>query len=336
MKNRLVILLVVVVVVVLGRAAFFHAGVYNAVSVESALPEESAKPIAPSVKSPETNSTSDAAADEETTIETTVGESATVVVDVAHGNLFDLGQVSPLASELALRDARVKLFEDDELGDALRDTDSFIVICPERVFRADELDALAEFVDDGGRLLLVGEPTRSSEIGRLALEFGLVFESGYLYNLQENEVNFRNVFIRDFAEHQLTRGVEEVVYYTSGSIGPAERGLAFADENTFSSVVETRTRLSPVALSSAGSVVGLYDFTILTEPNNGILDNGLLISNLAAWLVSSPGEEEEEADEGETPPEEETAEAETTEEPTDGAEEPPEDQQPEDQEHGSG
>ena len=336
MKNRLLILLAVVVVVVLGRAAYFHAGVYNPPSLESALPEESAKPIAPSVKSPETKSTSEAAAEAEATSETG-GESATIVVDVAHDNLFGFEEISPLASELARRDARVKFFRRDELGETLHNADSFIIICPVELFSADELDAVAEFVDDGGKLLLIGEPTRLSEIGRVALEFGLVFEPGYLYNLQENEINFRNVFIRDFAKHQVTNGVEEMVFYTAGSLGPAERGLAFADEDTFSSVVETRTRLSPVALSSAGSVLGIYDFTFMTEPHNGILDNRLFVSNLAEWLVAIADEGEEEEDEvAEASHEEETAEKEPAEEAAEGTEGPAEGQQPEDQGDESG
>jgi hypothetical protein len=323
-KNRLLILLAVLLVVVLGRAVFFHAGVYNAPSLESVLPAEPAKPLAPSVESPEVDSTSDAAASEEPGTETDE-ERAIVAVDVAHGNLFELDEVSPLASELALRDARVKFYDGDELGEALHDTDSFIVICPEGLFSADELEALADFVDDGGRLLLIGEPTRSSQIGRLSLEFGLVFEPGYLYNLEENEINFRNVFVRAFAKHRVTAGIEELVLYTAGSIGPAERGIAFADEKTFSSVVETRTRLSPMALSGEGNVLAIYDFTFMTEPHNGILDNGLLLSNVAGWLVSAVVEAEEEAELDETPLAEETTE-----------EEPAEDQGPEDSVEESG
>ncbi len=66
----------------------------------------------------------------------------------------------------------------------------------------------------------------------------------------------------------------------------ADDGIAFVDQNTFPSLIETRKGLSPIALAQESKVMAIYDLTFITEPYNGILDNNQLISNVADWLAS--------------------------------------------------
>ncbi len=96
----------------------------------------------------------------------------------------------------------------------------------------------------------------------------------------------RNIFVAEFKENEITKGLEKITLYTAGSISSADGGIAFVDENTFSSVIETRRGLSPIALAQESKVLAIYDLTFITEPYNGILDNNQLISNIADWLMS--------------------------------------------------
>ncbi|MBA7713006.1 hypothetical protein ES703_122001 [subsurface metagenome] len=121
----------------------------------------------------------------------------------------------------------------------------------------------------------------------LSIKFGLIFEPDYLYNMKENEINYRNIFVAGFKENDITKELEKIALYTAGSISSADNGIAFVDENTFSSMVETRKRLSPIALTQESKVLAIYDLTFITEPYNGILDNNQLISNVADWLMST-------------------------------------------------
>lgn len=298
MKKRIAILLAGVLLVPLGRGLFYYGygGFYAPPPVGPEVHKEVVTPLAPSVNPPGEYVAGGVEADGVSANYTEDEKAATLLVDLAHGNLLELGEISVLSAELALRGARVAFFEEDDLEDRLEEADGFIVVCPGDRFSSEELETVGEFVEHGGKLLLIGEPTRPSEIGRLALRFGLVFEPGYLYNLKENDVNYRNIFVRDFAQHEITQGVEGMVLYTAGSISPGESGIAFTDENTFSSVVETRAGLSPVAQSGDGRVLALHDLTFMTEPHNGILDNGVLVSNIARWLAT-PAEREEEEEE---------------------------------------
>ena len=103
--------------------------------------------------------------------------------------------------------------------------------------------------------------------------------------MKENEINYRNIFVAEFKENPISENLEKIALYTAGSISSADGGIAFVDQNTFSSLIETRKRLSPIALVQESEVLAIYDLTFITEPYNGILDNNQLIANIADWLA---------------------------------------------------
>ena len=94
--------------------------------------------------------------------------------------------------------------------------------------------------------------------------------------MKENDANYRNIFVTEFKENEITKNLEKITLYTAGSISSADGGIAFVDENTFSSLIETRERLSPIASAEEAKVLAIYDLTFITEPHNGILDNNSL------------------------------------------------------------
>ncbi len=220
----------------------------------------------------------------------------TVVFDLAHGNAFDIDELNVLISRLVARGLMIELLtEGDDLGkELLGDEDigeepltmAYVVVCPQNDYSKEDRVTVDKFVENSGKLLLIADPTRPSRVASLSFRFGLVFESGYLYNLQDNDANYRNIFITEFKESEITKDIGKIALYTAGAITSVESGIAYVDENTLSSLIETRTRLSPIALASDSRVLGIYDLTFMTEPYNGILDNNRLISNIANWLAS--------------------------------------------------
>ena len=175
---------------------------------------------------------------------------------------------------------------------------AFIIVSPQVEFSKEEKKTVNEFVDNGGKLLLIADPTRNGNINSISLEFGLIFEPDYLYNMEENEINYRNIFVSEFEENEITKNIEKIVLYVAGSISSADGGIAFVDQNTFSSIIESRKQLSPIALNQDEKVMAVHDLTFMTEPYNGALDNNQLIANIADWLAS-PAEEEEAAESNE-------------------------------------
>jgi len=232
-----------------------------------------------------------------------------ILIDLSHDNAFDIKELNALILRLISRGLTIEFFNvEDDLGKELlgevekpeeellgvEDEETkanspaaaFIVISPQIEFSKEERETVNEFTSNNGKLLLIADPTRWGKMNSLAFDFGLIFEADYLYNMKENDANYRNIFISEFRENDITRNLQKIALHTAGSISSNDGGIAFGDDNTFSSLLETRKRLSPIAITSEYVVLTIHDFHFIIEPNNGILDNNQLISNIADWLVS--------------------------------------------------
>ncbi len=295
MKKKLALLLAGIVVVLLVKGIFYYGGFYSPSARET--PDYGA--LVPA--EPPLTKFSDVVSGE---------HKGTILIDTAHKNSFVPEELSVLLSRLISRGLTVRFTTaQDSLSKELLGKDNggktpvavkpssgekeeppplaFIVISPDSEFTRDEKKTVREFLDKGGKLLLISDPTRPSKINSLALDCELIFEDDYLYNMQENELNYRNIFVKDFKSNVVTKDLKKIALYTAGSITSNTGGIAFTDENTFSSRIETRKNLSPMALTDKPAVLAVYDLTFMTEPHNGIADNNQLITNIAIWLSSS-------------------------------------------------
>ena len=294
MKKRIAIVLVGIIVVVLGRGFFYYSGFYN--PPPSEIPSYEDIVVLP-VASTEFS-------------DVYVEGEGVILIDLSHENDFDIEELNVLTSRLVARGLTIEFFSPgDDLGkellgkevdeeadeDAkegeteegeLQVADAYIIVCPLAEFSKEERKTVDEFVNNGGKLLLIAYPTRSSQINSISIRFGLIFEPDYLYNQKENDANYRNIFVTEFRGDEITKGIEKIALYTAGSITSTDSGIALIDENTFSSLIEAKKGLSPIALASKSKVLAIYDLTFMTAPYNGILDNNQLISNIADWLAS--------------------------------------------------
>jgi len=235
----------------------------------------------------------------------TDAQTGTILVDHAHDNRFQVGELNVLKARLAARGQRMELLESaDDLAGRLRYAQSLAIIAPGTSPSAQEIEAIKAFIDKGGRLLLVADPTRysillddygdfagldsdSSHINDLAAQFGVVFQPDYLYNTVENEGNFRNIRLTDIASNTLSAGLEQVVFYGAHSLLAHEPALISAGGDTRSSSSE-RAEVLPVAvLAGGGSVLALGDLTFMTEPYNASYDNDRLVANIADFMAGS-------------------------------------------------
>lgn len=299
---RVAIVLFLILIVFVGKGFFYYSGFYSPPPSELPSYEQASVPAAPSTEFSDTY----------------IPGEGTVLIDLAHGNAFEIEELNVLALRLISRGLTLEFLkegdklEEELLGEELGGegegeveeeeeeevegeekpsaADAFVVVCPQTEFSKDERETIGKFVSNGGKLLLIADPTRRGKINSLSLGFGLIFEPDYLYDMKEYETNYRNIFVSEFKDNEITRELEKVALYTAGSISSDNYSIAFVSLDTFSSLIETRKKLSPVALADESKVLAIHDLTFITEPHNGMLDNNQLISNIADWL-SSPAEE---------------------------------------------
>lgn len=228
------------------------------------------------------------------------------LVDGTHGNDFTQEELATLVSRVVGRGYSVEIIGDpgffgafrimDErsrlplLEEKLRLAGSFAVVLPDEPFTRAEVDLVEKFVDKGGRLLLVADPTRFHRIDNLAERFGISFQPGYLYDSTDYEINFQNIKISDFREDQITRDLGSIALYVTAALESTGPALAFTSPTTRSTLTEDRTAFSPLVRGAKDGVVAIGDLTFMIPPRSTVLDNDTLISNLADYLTSGERE----------------------------------------------
>ncbi len=134
-----------------------------------------------------------------------------LVVHGGHSNEFSKGEISSLLARVSDRGHDIEFIGEpgffggfglldsgvrvDLLEEKLRQANSLAVILPDEAYTPEEVGLVERFVAKGGRLLLVADPTRRSEINSLAERFGINFLPDYLFNTVDYDINFQNIII---------------------------------------------------------------------------------------------------------------------------------------------
>lgn len=233
-----------------------------------------------------------------------------VLLDWAHQNRFDITEFDVLGAALGVRGARYEAvtagydFSALPLEERLKYASAYLVAAPTQEFTTSEVQAVTRFVERGGRLLVISDPTRGSGFfdifgyysgpafgdvaaaNALLAPHDLAFSEDYLYNLRRNEGNFRNVFLVDFADLPITEGLGEVALYGARSVRTLSGApVLVGDGYTYSSRTDRGGDLAAAALSPRGGSLALGDLTFLTPPYHEVADNGRFIQNLADFLL---------------------------------------------------
>jgi hypothetical protein len=293
--TKIVIACLLLILPVAGRWVWFHRGWY-------------APPVIPQLD----ESQMEVRAPEYAPVLQEVGEKmGRVVIDLGHYNNVEVDDLSPLWDRLAARGARVETYDGfiSSLDSELRGAVALVIVAPTLSYEGYEVESILDFVDGGGRVLLVADPTRAiplpeeeqdtldlgevlfpqsavPAINSVAKPLGAVYFDDYLYNLVDNEGNYRNVKLTTFSENQpLTQGLSSVVFFASHSLRTDGLSLISGDANTLSPLRTGETGLTAAALAADGNVLALGDLTALTAPYHTVEDNDQFLSNIADWLV---------------------------------------------------
>src|SRR5258708_1695861 len=234
-----------------------------------------------------------------------------VVVDYSHTNQFQTTEIQTLVDALGQYGAQVELNSDStKLDGQLKNASAYVVISPSASFGPDEIQIIQAFIARGGRMAVFTDPTRGEVIydgngnptgnnsdanfvNPLLEPYGITTNGDYLYNLVENEGNFRNVYFDSFQKSDLTQGLKKIVLYGAHSIETTSgAALLIGNNTTFSSLTDavpgndTQKDWAAAALSKDGNVLAIGDFTFLMPPYNTVADNGLLINNITSFLLT--------------------------------------------------
>ncbi len=233
-----------------------------------------------------------------------------VLFDMAHANQFQPSEAQSLEEQIARRGGSVETLLDAALlGQKLKYVSAYVVVSPSAAFTDEEIRLIRQFVERGGRLLVFTDATRgtlyydwwndtvtnfsdAAVVNPLLAPYGITVNNDYLYNVVENEGNYRNVFFDQFGKDELTFGLKRVAFYGAHSV-KAEDGvllLGGAASNLSSADDAHHPDAGGAVLSADGGTLVFGDFTFLSAPYRDVADNAALISNIADFVLGGKRE----------------------------------------------
>jgi len=292
---RLIVFLIFLLLPIAGRTLYYYQGTYRA-PAEVPVPDYASLTLSkPVLSTPAAGQPAAAAAK----------TGPVIVFDQAHSNTFLLGEIEPFIRQLKQQGGRLEMYNTDgDLLNTLKYAASFVVLNPTMAYNAYENQAIQNFVQRGGRLLVIADPTRdyynyensayltSSDVANLLLNpYGISFTEDYVYNLVENEANFRNVYFKQFdKESPITAGLNALVFYSAHSLKTTQKALVTGDDNTLSSSNDQPGKLPVAAASNDGRVLALGDMTFMNGAYVQIADNQRLVQNITTFLLAAAPE----------------------------------------------
>ncbi len=234
-------------------------------------------------------------------------DGALVLIDQTHYNNFQSGELEPLLRQVSSRGGQVEFVTTSDSGGLdprLAAAGALVVASPSTPYSVDEVRRVEAFVARGGRLLVLTDPTRwtqpydvyststtaiiddSSAANTLLAPFDITIADDYLYNLIQNEGNFRNILMTSFAASPLTADLTRVAFYASHSIAsPSGVALIATDGNTLSSRTDLGGGLAAAVLAANERVLAVGDLSFISPPYDAVADNARWIANLADFLM---------------------------------------------------
>lgn len=225
-----------------------------------------------------------------------------VLVDFAHDNALFVEELNNLFSRLVSEGLQYQIItpEDaEEEGESpliprLKYAKALISPLPRADYTPEEQAEIERFVDNGGRILIIGDPTRTVEVNALnsiAGSFGIVYANDYLYSLNEASIdnNYRNVVYTNFTDSPITEGLsdgDKVIFYSGNSVTAPGQEIILGDKFTQSSLSESDSIKAAAALTTNDQVLALGDLTFFSDPYSAAESNGTLINNIASFLAA--------------------------------------------------
>jgi len=241
-----------------------------------------------------------------------------ILVDTRHGNQFSQADLEPVV-EAAFESGHTIEFgaEASSSGtrrggssyqETLSNYDGVLIIQPTGEFSQSERNALQNYTDAGGRVVVLAEPTQiQAALGlfgvpspvsfgatNLTRNYGLQVGAEGLYNMNDdrNDNNFKSIYASPSSDGSLTEGVETISFDQGGYVVVNENHEDAGQIETLYTAAEgtktldtRRTGEYPVAARN-DNVVFVADSSFIEESEVYDVDNEIFVGNLVEFLVS--------------------------------------------------
>jgi len=225
---------------------------------------------------------------------------ARILIDDYHG--ADLG--STLKNELTDRGFEIEINSDKTLDSiALGEYDVLVIAIPDKEISETEINAVLNYVSDGGNLVLLGKAGGVIDsMNNLSKNFGIEFNRDTLKDPSDRGYGWKEeVIIHSFISHPVTKDIRTIAYYyprwgdfgCTLSLSGSASALAIGDDDSYSEVYEKGSHPPVLAVSSFGDGkavgYGCYSSWLRSEYAGGLedRDNKQLALNIFHYLTDT-------------------------------------------------
>jgi hypothetical protein len=198
-------------------------------------------------------------------------------------------------------------YPDRDLEGALDGAEALVVVDPGSRYSEDDLDAIETFADEGGRVVIFGNPNRfevtaaalgssiserESELGRLGARFDLHFDTRYVYDQERNDGNYRHVVASPPEGASLTDGngsitdAEDVVLYTPTEVRSTDDGEPILVTGPNARTADSDTQREHTLAMRDGNVLAIGDARFIAADRYNVGDNEEFLAGVVEFLVS--------------------------------------------------
>lgn len=229
-----------------------------------------------------------------------VGEGQVVLIDAAHLNQFDRANINPLLRAFTEAGFEIRFYSGTQnFAERLAAADVFLVMTPRVTYTENQVETVNQFTDNGGQLVLVGEPTQAEIVAgglavsvvetndrpeALARSYGINYHSRYIYNLNEYAGVYHNLFATPASDGPLASGVDRMVVYTATQV-ETETDSTIFETGANTHIAGTGTTTTRGVVVRSGNVIAISDQTLFSTDRFANADNEVFIENLVEYLA---------------------------------------------------
>lgn len=229
-------------------------------------------------------------------------DTGTVVIDFTHQNRISQDDLEPLTSAIREAGWQVEFAErSTNFEAALSRADTLLVIDPGRAYTQREVDRIETFVDDGGRLVMAGEPRQfgtqragffliivpqENNLGSLGSAFGISFGESFLFNMASNDGNFKHIFASATGNADVVEGVDQTTMHIATTV-QANEGTTLLEASDGTKLDRTDATGDYSVAVQSGNVIAIGDKTFMQRGNYQAADNNVLLGNIVSFLTAA-------------------------------------------------
>ncbi len=233
-------------------------------------------------------------------------EEPRILLDEYHASCSPSHHLSGILSQLESKGYIVRPWGEEIDYFLLSNCDVLVLYIPSKPYDKEEKESIAQFVENGGNLIIFGEHLEFMEekniagvINGISSDFGIEFNKDTVLDTERNrEENDCHPIISDFTKHPVTKDVESIEYICGCSLKLESSAIPLAFGNPTTTAGEQKGK-DVVVLAFAeygkGRVLAVGDTDFLSgsdvsgndvENFLSLMDNKKLGLNMFEWLAS--------------------------------------------------